>query len=152
MPHHAITHLQGDFSMKHIALALTLALFMIGTASAREFSKFSLDIPQGWNAMEENGVVAVTAPGNEAAISIAAERMEKQSLDVVTREFSRKLGGSEPQADDQGVHTFSFTRDGVKSTCFCALKDGEFLLVTVTDPTGRHTATIQNILSTLKKK
>ena len=61
--------------MKHIALALTLTLFMIGTASAREFSKFSIDIPQGWNAMEENGVVAVTAPGNEAAISIAAERM-----------------------------------------------------------------------------
>lgn len=143
---------QGDFIMKNIALALALSLLISGTAFAHDFSKFSMDIPKDWHAMEENGVVAVTAPGNEAAISIAAEKMEKASIDVVAKAFSQKLEGTEPKADDKGVYSFSFTRDGVKSTCFCSLEDGEFLLITVTDPTGRHIAAIRNMLTTLKKR
>ena len=138
--------------MKHLIPTLALILFLNASAQAQEFSICSIDIPRGWNAMEEKGVVAITAPGNEAALSIASDTMENLSADVVAGAFAKKLGGSEPKADEKGVYSFSFTRDGVKSTCFCSLREGEFLLVTVTDPTGRHTATIKNMLATLKMK
>ena len=139
-----------DNLMKKL-LAIALLLLLSSSAFAQEFNKFSMDIAKGWTFIDEGSVV-IMAPDKEAAVSIACNTLEGVTAEAAAAAFSKKLNGSTPRKEKDGMYSFTFTSNGVESKSFCSLKDNRFTLITVTDPTGRHGKTIQEMLATLKEK
>ncbi len=137
--------------MKKLTLALALILLLNGSAMAQEFNKFSMDIAAGWTCVED-GSVLIVAPNKEAAVSIAFNTVEGVTAEATACEFSKKLKGSEPRLEKDDTYSFTFTSNGVKSTSYCSLKNNRLMLITVTDPTGKYGAAIQQMLATLKEK
>ncbi len=140
-------------SISRCLLALALLLGLNGFAAAQDFGKFNMDVPQGWIASaEEGGTVAVIAPKNEAAVTIAIENLKEIPPEDAVRLFSRELGGSEPQKTADDKYTFQYVRNGVSHRAtFRARKDG-FMLIIVSDSTGKHQKTIDAMLQSLKEK
>ena len=130
---------------------LVLVLFLVLAAcpaAAQDFGAFSLDVPEGWTAAE-GGAVAVIAPGNAAAVTIAAENLEGVSPEEGARIISRKLGGSEPQKTADDEYSFQFVRNGVTSRSLFRAREDRFMLITITDSTGKHGKTIDAMLESL---
>ncbi len=139
-----------DNLMKKL-LAIALLLLLSSSASAQEFNKFSMDIAKGWTFIDEGSVV-IMAPDKEAAVSIACNTLEGVTAEAAAAAFSKKLNGSTPQEEKDGIYSFTFTSNGVESKSYCALRDNRFTLITVTDPTGKYSKAIQQMLATLKEK
>ena len=132
---------------------LVLVLFLVLAAcpaAAQDFGAFSLAVPEGWAASAaEGGAVAVIAPGNAAAVTIAAENLEGVSPEEGARIISRKLGGSGPQKTADDEYSFQFVRNGVTSRSLFRAREDRFMLITITDSTGKHGKTIDAMLESL---
>lgn len=135
------------------SLVLGLCLILSSPAVAQDFGAFSMDVPKGWIAStEEGGAVAVIAPNNEAAVTIGSEKLEGVNPDEGARILSRKLGGSEPQKTADGEYSFHFTRNGITSRSIFRARKDHFILITVTDSTGKHQEAIDAMLESFKEK
>lgn len=140
-------------NLRLCSLALVLFLAVHGSAAAQDFGTFSMDVPQGWIAsVGEGGAVAVIAPKNEAAVTIAMEKLEGLSPEEGVRVFAKELGGSEPQKTADDEYAFHFTRNGVENRAFFRARKERFMLITVSDDTGKHQQTIDAMLRSLTEK
>lgn len=135
---------------------LVLALFLVLAAcpaAAQDFGAFSLEVPEGWIASTaEGGAVAVIAPHNAAAITIATEKLEGVSPREGAQILSRKLGGGEPQNTAENEYCFAFVRNGVPSRAIFRARGDHFMLISITDSTGKHGETIDAMLKSLTTK
>lgn len=146
-------HQEDLVRIRHCFPALALLLALSSPAAAQDFSKFSLDVPQGWTASTgEEGTVAVIAPKNEAAVTIAIEKLEDLSPEEVVRIFARELGAGEPQKTADGEYSFQYVRNGVSHRSIFRARKDHFLLITVSDETGKHRESIEGMLKSLKEK
>lgn len=139
--------------MRLSSLALVLFLALHGSAAAQDFGTFSMDVPEGWIAsVGEGGAAAVIAPKNEAAVTIAAEKLEGLSPEEGVKIFARELGGSEPQKTSDGEYAFTFLRNGVTNRAIFRVRKERFILITITDEAGKHQQTIEAMLKSLAEK
>lgn len=135
------------------SFVLGLFLVLAGSAAAQDFGAFSLDVPQGWIASTtEGGAVAVIAPRNAAAVTIAAEKLEGVSPEEGARIIARELGGSEPQKGSDGEYHFQFTRNGETNRSIFRARGDRFILITISDSTGKYEETINAMLKSLVEK
>lgn len=139
--------------MKKVLVALMMVLGLAFTASAavKDFGAFSADVPDGWTANKDGSVVAFIAPNNAAAMSIAVDKADGIAPEALAKEFSKQLQGTAPQAIDGG-YSFEFTRNGVKSTSILSVDSGEYVLITMTDPSGKFGDQFTAILDSVKEK
>lgn len=139
--------------MRLSSLALVLFLALHGSAAAQDFGTFSMDVPEDWTASAgEGGTVAAIAPKNEAAVTISAQKLEGVSPEEGVRILARELGGSEPQETADGEYTFGFVRNGVTNRAIFRVRKERFILITITDETGKHQQTIEAMLKSLAEK
>lgn len=120
--------------MKKLLLAALLVLGMAMSASAavKSFKSFSIDVPDGWTATEDGSVVALIAPGNACALSIASDSAGGMKGEDVAKAMSQQLKGTAPQAQDGG-YAFTFkNQNGVESKCFVMVEDNKFVMLTIT--------------------
>lgn len=105
-------------------------------ATIQTFTRFSVDVPQGWEASEDGSVVALLAPGHVAALSIAVDSAENMSPEVLASAMASQLKGSSPTPTDDGGYEFSFQNpSGVESHSLLYVEDNEYILITMT---GNH--------------
>lgn len=140
-------------SIRRCFPALVLLLALSSPVAAQDFSRFSMDVPQGWIASTgEEGTVAVIAPKNEAAVTIAIEKLEDLSPEEVAGIFARELGAGEPQKTADDEYSFQYVRNGVSHRSIFRARKDHFLLITVSDEAGKHQETIEAMLKSLKEK
>lgn len=101
-------------------------------AAPRAFSKYTLDIPEGWTAHEDGNVVAIYGPYNVAAISIVMDTADGMTALSIAEAMSGQLRGSRPRPTPDGyVFTFK-NQNGVDSLSRISVAGDAFVMVTVT--------------------
>lgn len=140
--------------MKRI-LALVAVLVFVATAAfgaVQDFSKFSLDVPAGWSASEQDDTVTLIADDKTASMTISVASTEGNSLEVVANSLSETLKGTKPEVDADGDYSFTFDNgNGVTSHALITGADGMFCAFVMTGIENKA-SDIQAILGSLKVK
>lgn len=89
-------------------LCLMSIIFFSGTASAEieEFKYFSLNVPEGWTAVESGDFVSVNADDKSGSLSITSGNPRGSSIAELAQSFSHEMNGTKPVSDDEGNYTF----------------------------------------------
>ena len=119
--------------MKRICALLAALALMAGTASAevREFSKLSINIPEGWSAEEISGTVAAIKDDKTASYTVSVEPFEDGlNLREMANIYSRSFKGTAPESAPNGSYMFTFN-DG-NSQAVISSKGTSYVLVTMT--------------------
>ena len=133
------------------ALVFVLLMTMPALAAEKSFSKFKMNVADGWTAQEDAPVVSVLAPNNEAALSIVHDATDGATDAELAKAMSKELGGTEPKKEGE-FFKFSFTRNGNESECLLFAKDGQFIMFTITDPSEKYGAQIQGMIESISDK
>lgn len=136
--------------MKRCAFAFLLVASMAATAAAgtMEFSKFRVEVPEGWTAKEEDKTISLLAPGNAAAISIVWDTSDAIPAKDLAKAMSTQLKGTAPVPEDGG-YSFTFkNKVGVMSKSIMFADRKEYIMLTVT---GEHRQ-LDRILQSLQSK
>ena len=140
--------------MKRI-LALVAVLVFVATAAfgaVQAFSKFSLDVPAGWSASEQDETVTLIADDQTASLTISIASTEGKSLEVVANGLSEAFKGTKPEVDADGDYTFTFDNgNGVTSHALITGADDMFCAFVMTGVENKGDE-IQAILGSLKLK
>ena len=121
--------------MKRVfGLALVFAAMFAAAAFGAQFGRISIDVADGWNASQDGPTVAIIKGDNSASLSITLMDTEGASLDALAAEWSKQLGGSEPQLVTEGTlqgdYVFQFTNaNGVKSLAVISGSDKEYIVI-----------------------
>ncbi len=119
--------------MKRIYTLIFVLLVMAATASAevREFTKLSVDVPEGWSAEEKSDTVVVIKDDNTASLTISVAQYEDgQNLVETAKTFSQGLNGTEPKREPNGSYTFMFNNNDSYAVINGGLRS--YILVTMT--------------------
>lgn len=148
---HEITTMLEASTVFILALSCLFIFATPASAAEKSFSKMTIDVPEGWTAFENSGVVAVTAPGNAAALSIVLDKTGGASGADVAKAMSQALGGTNPVLEDD-TFIFTFKKGDVKSVCVLAVEADDYVMFTLTDPTGTHGEAMSAIAASVVQK
>ena len=131
--------------------AVFLALIFFATcayADLQDFENFSLDVPDGWTAVENGAVVSVSEEEGTASLTITTDRPGDMSIEELAEAFSRSWGGTIPEKDSDDNYSFSFD-DGRSQAVITGDEDFYMLIVgTDIDDAGQ----VGEILDSLEMK
>jgi hypothetical protein len=118
-----------------ISILLVTALAAMAQAATVDYSRWTIDIPEGWKAEEEGKMISLLAPGNTAAVSIVWDDSEGFTAKDLSAAMSQKLKGTTPKPDDGG-YSFTFTNKAdVESMSILYVVEQEYYMLTIT---GKH--------------
>ena len=121
--------------MKRIcALLFVLAVFA-GTAAAevREFSKLSINIPEGWSAEEIAGTVAAIKDDKTASYTVSVEPFtDGHNLAEMAQIYSQSFKGTAPAKAANGSYLFLFNEGNTQAIISASAKGTSYVLVTMT--------------------
>ena len=120
--------------MKRLALAAVLAVIAASMAFAgvQDFGKFTIDVPAGWTANQDDEAVIFTKNDNTASMSITVDALDGASLKEIADAFVEALSGK-GLAPMDGGYTFTMTNaNGVESKCYLTGDDKNYGLIVVT--------------------
>lgn len=116
--------------MKRLFVLSALLLFLLSSAAfgaRRDFGKFSVDVPKGWRAVQDDSRVTLTKGNMIMEIELAS--LGKKSLETIAKEIARQYGSSDCE-DIEDYYIFTYVEDGVESFGrVSAPKSGMYLLV-----------------------
>ena len=120
--------------MKRLALsALVLALTAAcAFGGVQDFGRFTIDVPAGWTATQDDSTVGIVKNDNTASLSITIDSTEGTPLKDIAEEFSKAFSGTKPEADSDGDYSFEFNQNGVNSHCIITSEEGEYALLVLT--------------------
>ena len=117
----------------------------------RDVGSFTVAVPRNWSVLdEEKDAIILGADDDSAAVSIMVDDLEGVDPDLLAREVSRELGGTEPEPDDDGMYRFSFVQDDVRAEAFL-VEDGDadkYVLIILFGDTANPA--VQEILGSLE--
>lgn len=119
--------------MKRLCALIFVLALTAGTAAAevKEFSKLSINIPEGWSAEEIAGTVAVIKNDKTASLTVSVEQFENgRSLLDTARIYSQGFKGTAPKRADNGSYTFTFNNGN--SQAVITSRVTSYVLVTTT--------------------
>jgi hypothetical protein len=131
-----------------LSMILVLAFSSTVFAAKMTFTKFSVEVPNGWSASEDGSVVALIAPKNVAALSIAVDNAEGASAKDLAGAMSAQLKGTKPKKDGDGYEFTFKNQNGVSSKSILYVSGKEFIMFTIT---GEH-PDIVKILESVKDR
>ena len=140
-----LIHLQEEriIMKRSLALAAVLAVVLSAAAFAgvQEFGKFSINVADGWTAVDNQGTAVITKNDNTAQLTISvadAQGMTKAQLaEAFVAEFKKSGAYSEitaPVADSDGDYSWDMkTQAGAESHAMLSAEDGDFMLFVMTN-------------------
>lgn len=134
--------------MKRLILCAILLIFT-GTAYAEveEFRYFSLNVPEGWTAVESGDVVTVIADDKSGSLSITSGTPKGTSISDLAVSFSERLKGSKPLSDDEGNYSFEFNNGVSQAT---VIGDEDFYMFIIATGFISNAETLGEILGSLE--
>ena len=137
-----------------VVLAAVFAVLSAAMAfgGVQDFGKFTVDVPAGWTAAQDDETVGIVKNDNTAAVSITYDSLDGATLEEAVDAFLESLGGKNPGKAGDKVYTFTFTNDnGVESKCYISGDDKNYALIVVTG--GENAADeISGILDSVQEK
>ncbi len=131
-----------------IAAVLALALPFAALAAVQEFEHFTIDVPAGWSTTQDGPTVGVMADDKSASMSVTVSEIEGgMPLRDVAAEMSKALGGTAPEVDSDGDHSFTFNNGA--SNAMITGEDGKWFMMLVF--TGQNPA-LGDIMGSIKIK
>ena len=136
--------------MKRIALCVIFLL--AGTcafADVEEFRYFSLNVPDGWSAVESGDTVSVTADDKSGSLVITSGSPNGESIAALALKFSREMNASEPVSDDEGDYSFEIN-NGISHATITG--DEDFYMMIIASGFVRNAETLGAILDSLEMR
>jgi len=86
-------------------------------AAKQSFYGFSIDVPIGWQAVEDKGEYSVTITAPDGAESIKFKHASREFISAYTfaQSAAYDVGGSDPVEAADGDFEFVFTDNGIKT-------------------------------------
>lgn len=114
------------YKLSGLALTLVLTLSICSTASAarKQFTDFSLDIPDGWSSEEhtdESGLKTVILIKGDTNAMIGLEPLEGKTLRHKVDAFAKQVNGKIEYLEDD-TWSVTFTGDGGEKNCCAPFK------------------------------
>ncbi len=115
--------------MRKFAVCVVLLLFAAGAnAELQEFRYYSLDVPDGWDVVEDGATVTVIAGDKSASLAITADDPQGKTIAELAESFAQELHGSKPERDEDGAYTFEFN-NGVSQAVIDGDEDLYLLII-----------------------
>ena len=135
-----------------MGLCLLVCLGFACTAAAAvqtygpDFSRFTVDVPQGWTASPNTGGCQISSPDGASSVSIQINRSGgKSALELAQLIAADMPGEKNIEEEDGGVNIYA-TIDGVRVAVTVVADDDKFLVITVAGP---DSATLDRIVNSL---
>jgi len=99
-----------------LVLAVTLVFSVAALAAKQSFYGFSIDVPNGWQAIEDKGDYSVTISALDGSESIKFKHASREftSAHSFAQSAAYDVGGSNPVEAIDGDFEFEFMDNGVK--------------------------------------
>ena len=115
--------------MKRVLLCVMFLLIASSSnADIQEFRYFSIDVPEGWEAVESGDVVEVTANDKSGSLLIVAGDPKGNSAEELAVLSALELNGTVPVSDDEGNYTFE-CNNGVSQAILTYEEDFYMLII-----------------------
>ena len=136
--------------MKRVMLCIIFVLTAVRAyADIEEFRYFSLNIPEGWSAVESGDVVSVTADDRTGSLTITSGNPEGVSIGMLASKFSLEMKGTDPVSDDEGNYSFELN-NGISQAIVAG--DEDFYMMIVASGFVSNAETLGEILASLEMK
>ena len=136
--------------MKRLVVCVMLLLFASGAnAEIQEFRYFSLDVPDGWDVIEDGATVTVIAGDKSASLSLTADDPQGKTIEELAKSFADELHGTEPEKDKDGAYSFEFN-NGVSQVVIDG--DEDLYLLIIGTGIERNGELLGEILESLEMK
>ena len=136
--------------MKRVMLSIIFVLTAVRAyADIEEFRYFSLNIPEGWSAVESGDVVSVTADDRTGSLTITSGNPGGVSIGMLASKFSLEMKGTDPVSDDEGNYSFELN-NGISQAIVAG--DEDFYMMIVASGFVSNAETLGEILASLEMK
>lgn len=131
--------------------ALLAVMLCAVPVAARDYGRFSADIPYGWRIdAQAEDLLVLHAPHGDALVTVTGDRLSGQDTPrEVLKSFVDYLSGDAPQKREDEGEQFRFMRHGVSHTAIFFSDRRHYLLVTITDPANRYPESIDMLVRSL---
>ncbi len=120
----------------------------VAYAKVRDYSLFSIDIPENWNVEKHGETYVFTEPKRQCVINISMAHHQGASYNELGILLFQNLHGKSPKADDDGFTFMLDTKSDILSTARLTYQGDNFALVVASG----SCANFQEILNTLTMK
>ncbi len=128
---------------RSLALAAVLAVVFSAAAFAgvQDFGKFTINVPDGWTAANQQGTAVITKNDNAAQFTLSIEdaggMTKAQLAEAFAAEFKKSGAYTEistPEADKDGDFSWDMkTQAGAESHAMLTVEEGKFILMVMTN-------------------
>ena len=137
-----------------VALCLTslLAMAAPGLAAPQtfgpDFSRFTVDVPDGWTAKANDGGCQITAPDGATSVSIQVQKSGGKSAAELAGLIGGQLGGKIVKTENEGPNqtTVYAEIDGVRVAVMIVVDGDKFAAFTMA---GSDAATMKKIVGSI---
>ena len=145
-------------------LILALSLSESGEAKVHDFGRFTIDVPEGWTAAQNNTTSTVTRNDNMAQITITLSDAEGKSINEITAMLVKAYQDNGftditepvPDKESEGYYTFSAVNPyGAACIEYVKVVDDEARMISIVIAQGHEedsAGVIQKMLDTVKMK
>lgn len=133
-------------------LALSLIFSGLAFAERQAFKHFSLEVPDGWEVLENGEMLSVKAKNNSSILVFSPDKLPRgKNLPEFAAFFSKNYQGEAPACDGAGTCQFDYSNNvGAKTHVIIAQADRErdsiFMIVMV----GEQHPELPGILNSLQ--
>ena len=129
------------------ALLVFFAMTSLAFAERQEFSYVSVDVPDGWTAVEQEEGILIGADDRSAAITLSVYELEEgQTVKDVAEQAAATFGGQATE-EDGGYYIEFTTQQGVEGIAFISGEDG---VVSMATAIGQHPQ-LETILNSVEE-
>ncbi|MBR0279024.1 MAG: hypothetical protein IJQ75_03475 [Synergistaceae bacterium] len=122
-----------------LAAVLVVVLSAAAFAGVQEFAKFTIDVADGWTAVDNQGTAVITKNDNSAQLTIsvadAGGATKAQLAEAFVAEFKKTFAEvGTPVADEDGDYSWEMkTTNGAVSEAYLSADGSDFMLFVVTN-------------------
>lgn len=122
-----------------LAAVLVVVLSAAAFAGVQEFAKFTIDVADGWTAVDNQGTAVITKNDNSAQLTISVAdsggATKAQLAEAFVAEFKKTFAEvGTPVADEDGDYSWEMkTTNGAVSEAYLSADGSDFMLFVVTN-------------------
>ncbi|MBO5491325.1 MAG: hypothetical protein J5960_07905 [Desulfovibrio sp.] len=133
-------------------LALAAPAFAAVQTFGPDFSKFTIDVPDGWKATPNDGGCQLISPDQNSSFSVQVAKNGGKSASELTKLIGQNLGGKILSTKDVNPNqTFLEAEvDGVKINLMVMVEGDKFCAVTMAGPDEETMVKIMNTVQDAK--
>jgi hypothetical protein len=135
------------------ALLAWLALSCPALAETVSNDFYKVDVPESWEMIQNNNQSGIyinvyTTATRDATLTTAISSAGNADMTLIAESFAEQYGANDPPVIKENHATFSYENfEGVDSTAFMALQNGQYIIVTIAGDLAKGKAFLKEFRS-----